>query len=73
MSRVIAVSDGRKYLTDEPLMHPPKKQQSCDKREWVGLTDDEIGEALMPVKVAGAGYYLRSARAIEAALKEKNT
>jgi hypothetical protein len=43
------------------------------RREWVGLTDDEIGEALMPVKVAGAGYYLRSARAIEAALKEKNT
>jgi hypothetical protein len=43
------------------------------QREWVGLTDDEIGEALMPVKVAGVGYYLRSARAIEAALKEKNT
>jgi hypothetical protein len=44
---------------------PPKEQQSCDKRQ--PLTDFEIVEALMPVNVLGEGYYLRIARAIEAA------
>jgi hypothetical protein len=43
-----------------------------EKREWVGLTDEEVQDfvsALWPVGV-GAGKLLR---AIEAKLKEKNT
>ena len=43
------------------------------KREWVGLTDEEIGDALIDLPVLGNGYFLRIARAIETALKEKNT
>ena len=34
------------------------------------LTDEEIMELLMPVRIFGDGYYLRIARAIEAKLKE---
>jgi hypothetical protein len=41
--------------------------------EWVGLTDVEIGDALIDLPVLGNGYFLRIARAIEAKLKEKNT
>ena len=40
------------------------------KREWVGLTDEEIAEA---VGAEIDGVYLRDFRAIEAKLKEKNT
>ncbi len=43
------------------------------KREWVGLTDVEINDALIDLPVLGNGYFLRIARAIEAKLKEKNT
>ena len=41
-------------------------------REWVGLTDVEIGDALIDLPVLGNGYFLRISRAIEAKLKEKN-
>ena len=43
----------------KPLYTSPPQRQP--------LTDDEIVEALMPVEIAGAGYYIRIARAIEAA------
>jgi len=42
------------------------------KREWVGLTEEEITSAMMSVEVLGEGYFIRLARAIEAKLKEKN-
>ena len=42
------------------------------KREWVGLTDVEIGDALIDLPVFGNGYFLRIARAIESKLKDKN-
>jgi hypothetical protein len=41
-------------------------------RAWVGLTDVEIGDALIDLPVLGNGYFLRIARAIETALKDKN-
>jgi hypothetical protein len=41
-------------------------------REWVGLTDVEIGDALIDLPILGNGYFLRISRAIEAKLKEKN-
>ena len=43
------------------------------KREWVGLTDVEVGDTLIDLPILGNGYFLRIAKAIEAALKEKNT
>jgi hypothetical protein len=46
---------------------PPKEQQSCDKREWVGLTQEEYQQIQRD--------YFRADqwRGIEAKLKELNT
>ena len=41
------------------------------KREWVGLTDEEVSEVID--NVLEGGGWLDVARAIELALKEKNT
>ena len=41
------------------------------KKEWVGLTDEEVGEAIDDV-LEGGGW-LDVARALEQAFKEKNT
>jgi hypothetical protein len=43
------------------------------ERKWVGLTDVEVGDALIELPILGNGYFLRIAKAIEAKLKEKNT
>jgi hypothetical protein len=45
------------------------------KREWQGLTDEEIAEMHHEIKVKGMGAYKTEDiyRAIEAKLKEKNT
>ena len=51
------------HRKDGPCYYP-------DKREWVGLTDEEIAEA---VGSEIDGVYLRDFRAVEAKLKEKNT
>ena len=48
---------------------PPKEQQSCDKRPWVGLTEDEMSE----IAAQGHQRWKEHAQAIEAKLKEKNT
>ena len=52
----------REYLSNHWLKHnntsPPQRKP---------LTDEEIMELLMPVRIFGDGYYLRIARAIEAA------
>ena len=37
MTERIIDCNGRKYITNEPLLHPPK-------RTWVGLTKEEIAE-----------------------------
>jgi hypothetical protein len=34
MTRIITDSNGRKHITNEPLLHPPQ-------RTWVGLTDED--------------------------------
>ena len=49
----------------EPAIECP----NC-KKEWVGLTDDEIWEAFHKYDTL---QYMNFARAIEAKLKEKNT
>ena len=54
---------------------PPKEQQSCDKREWVGLTDDEIQQCYKAAYKVVQGRRLETtfARALETYLREKNT
>lgn len=46
---------------------PPKEQQSCDKRPWVGLTEDEILDVFKEKNA------MKFARNIEVALRSKNT
>jgi hypothetical protein len=70
--RIITDSNGRKHITNEPLLHPPKRQ-------WVGLTHDEFKQIMLAtynidLNVPGHSsddYLLWNA--IEAKLKEKNT
>jgi hypothetical protein len=45
--------------------HPPR-------REWVGLTEEERADILFPLTAAGASD-MECARAVEQALKERNT
>jgi hypothetical protein len=67
-TRIVTDANGRKHITNEPLLHPPQ-------RTWVGLTDKEIDELWMSHHddfgnaLSATGYE----RAIEAKLKEKNT
>ena len=44
------------------------EREKCAKREWVGITYDEVYEF-----VCTTDSYINFARAIEAKLKEKNT
>ena len=61
---------GKQILRDmgQPYVYAPK-------REWVGLTDEEIVELHHEIKVQLMGTYKTEDiyRAIEAKLKEKNT
>jgi len=50
--------------------HPPQEQHSCDKRTWVGLTDDEVYKIAFALE---GEHWRKIADAIEAKLKEKNT
>jgi hypothetical protein len=61
-TRIVTDSNGRKHITTEPLLHP--------KRQWVSLTDSEIGTIAYNVNpLDGVRQF---SRAIEAKLKEKN-
>ena len=64
------IADGDWVMT---LPMGTKLHTEPPKREWVGLNDVEIGDALIDLPVLGNGYFLRIARAIETALKDKNT
>ena len=46
-------------------------EQPKQKREWIGLTDEEIDDVVLNLPIHST--YLRIARVIEAKLKEKNT
>jgi hypothetical protein len=61
--RIITDSNGRKHITNEPLLHPPQ-------RTWVGLTQKERDDVWYSVRFTGPDEL---AKAIEAKLKEKNT
>jgi len=59
-TRIVTDANGRKHITNEPLLHPPK-------REWVGLTVDEMA---ICIDEPAWDLVLRKAEQI---LKEKNT
>ena len=63
-TRIVTDANGRKHITNEPLLHPPQ-------RTWVGLTDEEIKDCfkITPDQHLPWHIYQR----IEAKLKEKNT
>jgi hypothetical protein len=77
-TRIVTDANGRKHTTNEPLLHPPKRNVACPcgtatPREWVGLTDDEI-ELLRDMIDWSVGWsYIEFARAAEAKLREKNS
>ena len=59
--RIITDSNGRKHITNEPLLHQPQ-------RTWVGLTDDE--KETLSYKAEGNTW--TAVELAEAKLKEKN-
>jgi hypothetical protein len=65
-TRIVTDANGRKHITDEPLLHPPQ-------RTWVGLTDEERKDTLQSVNTGFVVDASVVALAIEAKLKEKNT
>jgi hypothetical protein len=60
-TRIVTDANGRKHITNEPLLHPPAQ------RTWVGLTRDEVLDIEETAK-----HLLDFAREVEANLKEKN-
>ena len=50
--------------------HVSRLRQQATKKEWVSLTDEEVSDAIDDV-LQGGGW-LDVARALEAAIKEKN-
>ena len=63
--RIITDANGRKYITNEPLLHSPQ-------RPWVGLTPEEILDLFDKTNVYGSKW-IAFARTVEAKLKERNT
>ena len=73
-TRIVTDVNGRKHITNEPLLHPPQ-------RTWVGLTDDEVyriafeleGEQVYRIAFEfEGGHWRKIVDAIEAKIKEKN-
>jgi hypothetical protein len=64
-TRIVTDSNGRKHITNEPMLHKP-----C--RQWVGLTDEELAELIDDANdcdLSNRGFI----KSIEAKLREKNT
>ena len=61
-TRIVTDANGRKHITNEPLLHPPQ-------RTWVGLTDEDFLEAC---QIAERGNYLVAFQRIQAKLRSKN-
>jgi hypothetical protein len=62
-TRIVTDSNGRKHITNEPMLHKP-----C--RQWVGLTDEEIQTIWRHSEHMDVNEVCQ---AIESKLKEKNT
>ena len=69
------IREGNEYVCrmSEEYMEKMKAQHEV-KREWHGLTDEDINEIPSEIKAKGMGSYKTEDiyRAIEAKLKEKN-
>jgi len=63
--RIIIDSNGRKHITNEPLLRPPPK------RTWVGLTEQEHTELAIECGCLSADWVFYGA-ALERKIKEKN-
>ena len=61
-TRIVTDANGRKHITNEPLLHPPQ-------RTWVGLTNEEANQILSNDEM----NLIQKLCVIEAKLKEKNT
>ena len=64
-TRIVTDANGRKHITNEPLLHPPQ-------RTWVGLTDEEK-KSFWTADQMTQKEWDELFSAIEAKLKEKNT
>ena len=62
--RVMTDANGRKYITTESPLRPPK-------REWVGLEAEEILDLFDRNNVYGSKW-IEFARTVEAKLRSKN-
>ena len=67
-TRKVTDANGRKHITNEPLLHPPP---TATQQERKPLTDEEIDD-LSRMMVKGNKSVNWLCRAIEAKLKEKN-
>jgi len=70
--------DGNWYYDESPsffrnIQYRVKPEEKSEKREWVGLTSNEITECWILKHDHGVGATYTFAQAIEAKLKEKNT
>ena len=61
-----------KVRTGPDLHHTVPLYTAPPKREWVGLTDEEIGEVISG-QFAERNYWVKITKALESKLKEKNT
>jgi hypothetical protein len=61
-TRIVTDANGRKHITNEPLLHPPQ-------RTWVGLTKEERHE----ISMANKPYVADIMAAHEEELKRRNT
>ena len=61
---------GTFFTPDGPTVNP---QYQPPKRTWVGLTDDEIAQAIESINMLHGDYATEVAYAIESKLKELNT
>jgi len=64
-----------KHVHEYETIQAIKTRLAPPKKEWVGLTDEEIVEVLFELKTETMGVIRteRLARAVEAKLKEKNS
>ena len=62
-TRIVTDANGRKQITNEPLLHPPQRKP---------LTDEQLIAAYDSEQQGRYGDHIRSLRAIESKLKEKN-
>ena len=66
-TRIVTDANGRKHITNEPLLHPPQ-------RTWVGLTDEEKHKLMWMFDQPSAMFkHYKYMEAVEAKLTEKNT